>query len=146
MNPSLVTTSRPKQRGRRALSHWLVRCTNGTPTIIHEDRPGDDLIRSFIPTCCISPMPTQPVTFFCRFCYSTNNALYPVRLYLLSLHEGLIMCANQNCAGMVDGYVDLLKLIVPISSTSQLTYEQYQQTPYYSSECDFLVTDISPEI
>ncbi len=92
-------------------------------------------------------MPTQPATFVCRFCYSTNHALYPVRLYFINLNEGLIMCANQNCTGIVNGHVDLLKLILPItSSTSQLTYEQYQQTPYYSPECDFLVTDILPEI
>jgi hypothetical protein len=57
------------------------------------------------------------------------------------------MCANQNCTGIVNGHVDPLKLILPItSSTTQLTYEQYQQTPYYSPECDFLVTDIPPEI
>jgi hypothetical protein len=89
-------------------------------------------------------MPTQPVTFVCRFCYSANNALYPVRLYFISLNQGLIMCANQNCTGIINGNVDLLKLIVP--TTSQLTYEQYQQTPYYSPECDFLVTDIPAEI
>ncbi|CAF0887465.1 unnamed protein product [Rotaria sp. Silwood1] len=92
-------------------------------------------------------MPTQPVTFVCRFCYSTNHALYPVRLYCISLNEGLIMCANQNCPGIINGHVDLLKMILPItSSTTQLSYEQYQQTPYYSPECDFLVTDIPSDI
>jgi hypothetical protein len=90
-------------------------------------------------------MSTQPVTFFCRFCYTTNNALYPVRLYLLSLDEGIIMCANQNCTGLIHAQADLLKLILPLSSTSQLTYEQYQQTPYYSPECDFLMADIPIE-
>ena len=55
------------------------------------------------------------------------------------------MCANQNCAGMVTGQVDLLKLVIPTASNSQLTYEQYQQTPYYSPECDFLITDIPTE-
>ncbi|CAF1093610.1 unnamed protein product [Adineta ricciae] len=80
-------------------------------------------------------MPTQPTTFVCRFCYASSHALYPVRLYCISLNEGLIMCANQNCKGVVDGHVDLLKLILPLtSSTSQLTYEQYQQTPYYKAD------------
>lgn len=92
-------------------------------------------------------MPTQPVTFVCRFCYSNSHTLYPVRLYFISLNEGVIMCANQNCTGILHGHVDLLKLILPLtSSTSQLTYEQYQQTPYYSPECDLLVTDIPSEI
>lgn len=91
-------------------------------------------------------MPTKPSTFVCRFCYGTNHSLYPVRLYFISLNEGLIMCANQNCAGITNGHVDLLKMILPVTSTSQLTYEQYQQTPYYSPECDSLVTDVPPEI
>ena len=96
---------------------------------------------------CVNSMPTQPATFVCRFCYSRNHALYPVRLYSISLTEGLVMCANQNCAGIVDGHVDLLKLILPItSSTTQLTYEQHQLTPSYSPERDFLVTDNPPEI
>lgn len=90
-------------------------------------------------------MPTQPVTFFCRFCYTTNHTLYPVRLYSVSLTEGLIMCANQSCAGLVSGQVDLLKLVLPTSPNSQLSYEQYQQTPYYSPECDFLISDIPTE-
>jgi hypothetical protein len=87
----------------------------------------------------------QPVTFVCRFCYTHNHTLYPVRLYFLSLNEGLIMCANQSCSGMVSGQVDLLKLVVPIVPDSQLTYEQYQQTPYYSPECDFLFNDLPME-
>ena len=90
-------------------------------------------------------MPTQLSTYFCRFCYTNNHTLYPVRLYLLSLTDGLIMCANQNCTGLINGQVDLLKLVVPLASNSQLTYEQYQQTPYYSSECDFVMSDIPIE-
>ena len=55
------------------------------------------------------------------------------------------MCANQSCAGLVSGQVDLLKLVLPTSANSQLSYEQYQQTPYYSPECDFLISDIPTE-
>lgn len=87
-------------------------------------------------------MPNQTLTFFCRFCYSSTNTLYPIRLYFISLNEGLIMCANQNCSGLVGGQVDLLKLIVPATTNSELTYEQYRQTPYYNAEFDTLLSDI----
>lgn len=57
------------------------------------------------------------------------------------------MCANPNCTGILNGQVDLLKLILPItSSITQLTYEQYQQTPYYTPECDLLLTDLPSDI
>lgn len=55
------------------------------------------------------------------------------------------MCANQNCSGLINGQVDLLKLVVPLSSVSQLTFEQYQQTPYYIAETDLPISDIPLE-
>lgn len=84
-------------------------------------------------------------TYFCRFCYSNLHTLYPVRLYSLSLNEGLIMCANQSCPGLVGGQVDLLKLVVPVESTTPLTFEQYQQTPYFIDESLLFISDLPNE-
>lgn len=90
-------------------------------------------------------MSSQPVTFFCRFCYASNKTLYPVRLYCLSLTDGLIMCANQSCSGLISGQVDLLRLVIPITSETELTYQQYQQTPYYSTEFELVMGEIPLE-
>ena len=84
-------------------------------------------------------------TYFCRFCYTNLHTLYPVRLYSLSLNEGLIMCANQSCPGLIGGQVDLLKLLVPLDSSSSLTFEQYQQTPYFIDESLLFISDLPNE-